>query len=178
MPLFFIFIIIPLVELMILLEVGSVIGSGWTFLIIIATAIVGTKLVKQQGVHTWSKIQSELNLGALPAQAMVDGVCILVSGVLLITPGFMTDILGLLLLTPPFRSSVYKQVGSKIQVRSAGFGQNQGSPFGGDFKGGFHQNDSYQQGNTYDQEDVDTSTSKQDDDTKPKVLEGDYIRKD
>lgn len=182
MPLFFFFIVIPLIELMILLEVGSIIGSGYTFLIIIATAIIGTKLVKQQGVSTWSKIQTELNQGALPAQAMFDGVCILVSGVLLITPGFMTDILGLLLLTPPFRKSVYRQVGSKIQVRSAGFGQQQsGNPFNSGFGPGFSQHNEFgqdrtnEQGNTYDHE-VPTDNSNQND--SPKVLEGEYIRKD
>ena len=173
MPLFCFFIIIPLVELMILLEVGSIIGSGWTFLIIIATAIVGTKLVKQQGTTTWSKIQSELNQGSVPAKAMFDGVCILISGVLLITPGFMTDILGMLLLTPPFRASVYKQFGSRIQVRSAshmngGFGAGFGGGFNSGFGGSYN---SHNQGNTYDHEPQPT----QKDEDKPKVLEGEFI---
>lgn len=127
MPLFVIFIVVPLIELMLLLEVGSIIGSGWTFLIIIVTAIVGTKLVKQQGLSTWGNIQKKMAQGELPAQDLFAGICILVSGVLLITPGFMTDILGLLLLTPPFRTLVYAKVGSRIQVVGT---QGQGHPFG------------------------------------------------
>lgn len=120
MPLFIIFIVVPLLELMLLLEVGSIIGSGWTFLIIIATAIIGTKLVKQQGLQTWSTIQKKMAQGELPAQSLFDGICILISGVLLITPGFMTDILGLLLLTPPFRYAAYLQLGSKIKIKTMG----------------------------------------------------------
>lgn len=127
MPLFAIFILVPLIELMILLEVGAIIGSGWTFLIIIATAIMGTKLVKQQGSSTWRNIQEKLAQGQVPSQALFDGICILVSGVLLITPGFMTDILGMLLLTPPFRAIAFKQLGDKIHVVGGSrFGQ---SPF-------------------------------------------------
>ena len=116
MPLFFIFILVPLIELYILLEVGAIIGSGWTFLIIIATAVIGTRLVRQQGLSTWNQIQQELAQGKLPAQSLFDGICILISGVLLITPGFMTDILGLLLLTPVFRATTYKHLGNKIRI--------------------------------------------------------------
>lgn len=183
MPLFFVFIVIPLVELMLLLEVGSMIGSGWTFLIIIATAILGTRLVKQQGTQTWSKIQTELNQGALPAQAMFDGVCILVSGVLLITPGFMTDIFGLLLLTPPFRKAVYSSLGQRVQVKSSNLGGGQfGGGFGAGFGSGSDQQGPFSQGNTYEHDSQANQPSgthpKEDAPSKPKVLEGEFIRKD
>jgi len=130
MPLFIIFIVVPLIELFLLLEVGSIIGSGWVFLLIIATAIIGTRLVKQQGLATWQNIQQQLAQGQLPAQSLFDGICILVSGVLLITPGFMTDILGFLLLAPVFRSMTYSQLGSRIKVQSHGaFSQPGANPF-------------------------------------------------
>lgn len=137
MPLFLIFIVVPLVELMLLIELGGVIGSGWTFVIIIATAIIGTKLVKQQGLQAWSNIQKEMAQGQLPAQSLFDGICILISGILLITPGIITDVIGFLLLTPAFRSLSYNQFGSKIKFKaSAGFQQspysNQ-STFDGEF---------------------------------------------
>lgn len=168
MPLFFIFIIVPLVELMLLIEVGKVIGSGWTFLIIIATAIAGTKLVKQQGFQTWNKIQTELASGQLPAQAMFDGICILVSGVLLITPGFLTDILGLLLLTPPFRSVAYKQVGHRIKVQGA-YTQNFHHS-----QNGFEQNDFEKRGQSNDEQ----SPLGRDRNPSSNVIDGEYERKD
>lgn len=127
MPLFFIFVIVPLIELYILLEVGEIIGAGITFLIIIATAFIGTRLVRQQGLSTWHSIQQQMQMGQIPAQSLFDGICILVSGVLLITPGFITDIVGMLLLTPPFRIALYAQVGRHIKVRT--MGAPHGSPF-------------------------------------------------
>lgn len=160
MPLFIIFIVVPLIELMILFEVGDIIGGLWTFAIIIATAMIGTRLVKQQGLHTWQTIQQKMQQGELPAQSLFDGICILVSGVLLITPGFMTDIFGMLLLTPPFRLAVYQQIGHKIQVR--GTGQQQSN-----FQGSFQQQS--QQG--FDQ-DIHHNEKQ------PTTLDGEYTRKD
>lgn len=173
MPLFFIFIVVPLLELMLLLEVGAIIGSGWTFLIIILTAIVGTKLVKQQGLSTWQNIQQRLAQGELPAKALFDGVCILVSGVLLITPGFMTDIFGLLLLTPVFRQLVYAKAGSKIQVvggqhspfqQHSSFGQN----------ADVHEHTEFGQ-NKFQNHDV---TREDDSHSQPTTIDGEFSRKD
>ena len=158
MPLFIIFILVPLIELYILLEVGSIIGSGWTFLIIIATAILGTKLVKQQGLSTWQTIQQKMAQGQLPAQSLFDGICILVSGVLLITPGFMTDALGLLLLTPAFRSVTYQQMGHRVRV----MGQHK---FG-------------QSGQTNFEQEQTTSFERDDTPRNPTTLDGEYTRKD
>jgi len=164
MPLFAIFILVPLIELMILLEVGAIIGSGWTFLIIIATAILGTKLVKQQGTSAWRTIQEKLAQGHLPGQAMFDGICILVSGVLLITPGFMTDILGMLLLTPPFRAVAFKHLGDKIHVVGAnrfGGAQFQQSPF---------EQEQYQRQQSWQDSEANNKG--------PATLDGEFTRKD
>lgn len=176
MPLFFIFIVVPLLELMLLLEVGAIIGSGWTFLIIIVTAIIGTKLVKQQGLQTWSKIQQELAAGSLPAQAMFDGICILISGVLLITPGFMTDILGMLLLTPPFRKVVYSQVGHRIQVRSAGFNASGFSQHSSS-SGQTFEHDLNRDNNPYSSHDLNGSENKSLNND-PTIIDGEYKRKE
>jgi UPF0716 protein FxsA len=163
MPLFLIFIIVPLIELMLLIEVGGVIGSGWTFAIIIATAIIGTKLVKQQGLQTWTKIQQEMATGQLPAQSLFDGICILISGVLLITPGLITDVIGMLLLTPPFRALAYTHMGSKIRFKAAaGFQQQNHSTFDGEFT---------------DAEKTNTS-DKHITDHQPTTLDGEFKRKD
>ena len=161
MPLFIIFIVVPLIELFLLLEVGAIIGSGWTFLIIILTAILGTKLVKQQGLSTWQKIQQKLAQGQLPAQSMFDGICILISGVLLITPGFMTDGVGLLLLTPAFRVLAFKNLGDKIHVMGASR---------------FQQHSQYQHfEHNQEQDDLHQNHGKQ---KGPATLDGEYTRKD
>ena len=169
MPLFIIFILVPLIELMLLIEVGGVIGSAWTFIIIIATALIGTKLVKQQGISTWANIQTEMATGQLPARSLFDGICILISGVLLITPGFITDTIGFLLVTPPFRAAMYAQIGSRIQVKTMG--------------GGFqaHNQHSQQQGSSFEQGqpspfDVQPEQNKRVDE--PTTLDGEYTRKD
>ena len=156
MPLFLIFILVPLIELMLLIEVGGVIGTAWTFIIIIATALLGTRLVKQQGFQAWGNIQKEMATGQLPAQALFDGICILISGVLLITPGFITDTIGFLLVTPAFRAVMYSQLGSRIQVRAAGQ---------------FHQHQHH--GQTFEhQEDVKQAPHT------PTTLDGEFERKD
>jgi len=137
MPLFLILIVVPLIELMLLIQVGGMIGTGWTFVLIIATAFIGAKLVRQQGLQTWSNIQQEMAQGQLPAQSLFDGICILISGVMLITPGLITDVIGLLLMIPAFRAVSYRQFGSKIKFKaaaSAHFQQSQGhSTFEGEF---------------------------------------------
>ena len=164
MPLFLIFILVPLIELMLLIEVGGVIGSAWTFIIIIATALIGTKLVKQQGFQTWANIQQEMATGQLPARSLFDGICILISGVLLITPGFITDTIGFLLVTPAFRAVMYTQLGSKIKVRTAGSFQQPG--FGQTYEGQTQQD--FQQS----QQELHKAPQQ------PTTLDGEYERKD
>ena len=167
MPLFIVFIVVPLIELMLLIEVSGMIGSAWTFIIIIATALIGTRLVKQQGFQTWGNIQKEMATGQLPAQSLFDGICILISGVLLITPGFITDTIGFLLVTPPFRAMMYQQLSSKIKVRTAGqFHQQQG--FGQSFE---------QQGQTYEHQEPVHDDIKQAP-HKPATLDGEFERKE
>ena len=165
MPLFFIFVLVPLIELYILLEVGAVIGAGVTFLIIIATAFIGTRLVKQQGTSTWQSIQQQMQQGQLPAERLFDGICILVSGVLLITPGFLTDIVGMLLLTPPFRSAMYQQVGRHIKVKAA-------SAQHGSFDRSAFQQSPFEQQSPFKQQGVDENPRQ------GETLDGEYQRKD
>ena len=89
------FIVVPAVELALLIEVGTRIGTPATIAIIVGTGIVGAALAKQQGLRTLQKIQGELETGALPTGALVDGVIILIAGTLLITPGLLTDVYGM-----------------------------------------------------------------------------------
>ncbi|TVR70052.1 MAG: membrane protein FxsA [Spirochaetaceae bacterium] len=97
------FTITPVVELYILIRLGSVIGVVPTILIVIGTGILGASLAKREGFAVLRTIQVRMNRGEIPADAMIDGLCILVAGLVLITPGILTDVLGFLLLVPATR---------------------------------------------------------------------------
>jgi UPF0716 protein FxsA len=101
--LFLIFTLIPLLELYLLIKVGAVIGAGATILLVLGTGFAGAWLARMQGFHTMMKVRASLNQGSMPAEEMIDAVIILVAGVVLITPGLLTDAAGLLLLIPPTR---------------------------------------------------------------------------
>lgn len=98
--LFLIFVISTTLELMVLIEVGGSIGTGNTILLIILTAFIGSYLLKQQGISTLKKVQQATIQGNNPSFEMLEGVVIMVSGILLLTPGFITDGIGLLGLMP------------------------------------------------------------------------------
>ena len=98
--LFLIFVTMTILEIVVLMAVGDVIGKWETVLLVIVTALIGSTLLKQQGWSTMAKAQQSIAEGKTPAFEMLEGVVILVSGVLLITPGFITDGIGLLGLTP------------------------------------------------------------------------------
>jgi UPF0716 protein FxsA len=101
--LFLLFTVIPLVELYLLIKVGGVIGALNTILLIIGTGLLGAYLAKLEGIRTFNQIQQNLNQGVMPAEELLDGVIILVAGLMLITPGILTDVCGFLLLIPPTR---------------------------------------------------------------------------
>ena len=102
--LFPIFVVVTLAEIYVLVSVGQAIGGLSTVLLVIITAFIGSSLLRQQGWSTMAKAQQSMAEGRTPAYEMMEGVVILVSGVLLLTPGFLTDGLGLLGLMPWSRS--------------------------------------------------------------------------
>jgi len=102
------FIIVPATELYILIEVGQKIGGLTTIGIIILTGIIGAYLVKNQGFIILKKIQNDLNEGIMPGDNLIQGAIILAGGVFLLTPGFVTDIVGFILLIPVSRNIVKK----------------------------------------------------------------------
>ncbi|MFQ5761332.1 MAG: FxsA family protein, partial [Acidiferrobacterales bacterium] len=101
--LFIVFLVVPLVEIWLLIEVGSVIGAIWTVILVVLTAMIGAALVRAQGFATLSRAQAQLRAGELPAVEMFEGVALIVAGALLLTPGFFTDTVGFTLLMPPLR---------------------------------------------------------------------------
>ena len=105
MPLF-LFVLIPIVEMWILIEVGSRIGALPTIALVVLTASIGLSLLKRQGLATILSARRKMDQGAIPASELVNGVMIAVGGALLLTPGFVTDTFGFLLLLPQTRQWV------------------------------------------------------------------------
>jgi UPF0716 protein FxsA len=97
------FIMIPLVELYLLLKLGALIGAGPTLAIVIMTGILGGTLARRQGFVVLRRIKKDLQTGILPTEPLIDGLFILAGGLLLLTPGLLTDIVGFLALLPPSR---------------------------------------------------------------------------
>ncbi|MBM7701232.1 FxsA family protein [Metabacillus iocasae] len=104
--LFPLLIIVPALEIFLLLYAGKTIGAFPTFLIVMGTGLLGAFLAKKQGLSTLTKAREQLSYGELPGQAILDGICILVGGTLLLTPGFVTDAFGFFLLFPYTRKFV------------------------------------------------------------------------
>lgn len=100
------FIGVPVIEIAVFIQVGDVIGLWPTLIIVILTAILGTALLRQQGLSTLMRAQTSMNEGRLPAEEIFDGVCLLLAGAFLLTPGFVTDSVGFLLFFPPFRKLI------------------------------------------------------------------------
>lgn len=101
------FTIIPLVELFLLIKIGTVIGALATITIVIVTGVLGAVLTRRQGTGIWRTIRMEMERGAVPAEKMMDGLLVLIAGFVLITPGIITDIFGFSLLIPGVRQ-LYK----------------------------------------------------------------------
>jgi UPF0716 protein FxsA len=104
--LFILFVIVPIIEIMVLMQVGALLGAWPTLAIVVITAWLGAKNVKQQGIATLQSVQLKMAQGEMPSDDIVAGMLLLVAGVLLVTPGFVTDIFGLSLLIPQVRMSI------------------------------------------------------------------------
>ncbi|OOE72411.1 membrane protein FxsA [Salinivibrio sp. PR6] len=133
------FILVPVIEIGLFIQVGGWLGLWPTLALVLITAFVGASLVRSQGLMTLASVQDRLNRGELPAQQILEGVMLAVAGVLLLTPGFMTDAMGMLVLLPGPRAALAKQVMKRVTVSQASFSQgnfhqggNTQGPFGED----------------------------------------------
>lgn len=114
-------LVVPVVELFLLYQIGGAVGFWPTMAILILTAVSGSLLLRHEGTSAWRRFSSRLQQGHLPGDELLDGMIILVCGVLLITPGVLTDLFGLLGLFPPTRALVRKQLSQTLKGRiSAG----------------------------------------------------------
>lgn len=130
--LFLLFAIMPIIEIALLVKVGGIIGGWNTIAIVIITAFIGAYFVKREGLHTLQKAQMKMQQGEMPGQEMVDGIMLAVAGVLMVTPGFITDIFGILLVLPVTRHIIGAFAKKHMKMRvvtSAAF--NQQGPMGG-----------------------------------------------
>ncbi|TDL89304.1 FxsA family protein [Meridianimarinicoccus aquatilis] len=113
------FIGIPLIEIGLFIQVGGLLGLWPTLLIVVLTAILGTSMVRTQGLAALANIQTSINRLDNPAEPLAHGAMILVSGVLLLTPGFFTDALGFALLVPGIRVRVFAFLRSRVNIQHA-----------------------------------------------------------
>ena len=130
------FIIIPIIELFLLIKTGGLIGLFPTIALVILTAIVGSQLVRRQGIEVMSRIRAAQARGEAPALAMIDGAALLLAGFFLLTPGFLSDALGFVLLVPKLRQRVARALISRVVVMAPNMG-----PAGFSTRGGFADND-------------------------------------
>jgi UPF0716 protein FxsA len=114
------FLLVPIAELYVIYQVGDAIGVLWTFALLAADSLLGSLLLKSQGRAVWRRFNDNLAQGRMPHREVIDGVLVIFGGAFLITPGFLTDIVGLTLLLPPSRAVVrryvVKRLGRRVMV--------------------------------------------------------------
>jgi len=115
------FTLVPLAELWLLLRIGAALGGVQTLAIVVITGVIGASLARREGARAWSAVQAELGAGRLPGRELLEALLVLVAGIVLVTPGVLTDGLGLALLVRPIRSAVVRTLerrfGKRIEAR-------------------------------------------------------------
>lgn len=125
---FLIFLFVPLIEIYFLIEIGSVLGAGFTIFMVVLTAIIGAALVRYQGFATLARAQGEMLKNRMPAMEVMEGALLLLAGAMLLIPGFFSDALGFILLISPLRQWMVRRFLKKrvVSVNGSGsFQQNQ-----------------------------------------------------
>jgi UPF0716 protein FxsA len=112
------FILIPLAEIWVIVQVGQAIGVLNTFGLLILSGIIGGWLMKREGLAVWRRAQASVERGQVPTKELIDGVLILAGGALMVAPGFITDIVGMLLLLPPVRAAIRALVRRRMVRRA------------------------------------------------------------
>jgi UPF0716 protein FxsA len=158
------FILVPLVELYFIIVVGDMIGALWTVLLVLMTAVIGVNLLRLQGMSTLGRAQRNMAQGQVPAMEMMEGVALAVAGILLITPGFITDSIGFLLLLPVTRRTIIQY----MMTRATLYTNMHGSQ-GGFQSGSYHEHHASKRG-------PDPSTKRGD--RVGHTIDGEYKRED
>lgn len=119
LKLFLCFTLIPMVELYLLIKLGTIIGGFNTIVLVILTGFAGAWLARMEGMHTMLKVRMNLQQGIMPAEELLDGMIILIAGLVLITPGLITDVLGLMMLWPVTRNRFKRFLRKKFDEMQA-----------------------------------------------------------
>ncbi len=114
------FVVTPIVEIGVFIEIGGLIGLWPTLVIVVLTALAGTALLRAQGLATFAQAQQRLARGEFPVHQVFDGACLLVAGALLLTPGFVTDGIGMALFVPPVRNVLRRWILSRANIHIDG----------------------------------------------------------
>ena len=131
--LFLAFLVMPLVELWVILQVGDAIGGWWTVLLLLVDSAIGAVIVRREGRRAWRAFREALQAGRWPADEVAQGALVLVGGALLLTPGFVTDVMGLAFVLPPTRALLAGVIRSRFRqgaIRMVSFGGSAGSGAG------------------------------------------------
>ncbi|MFT6912614.1 MAG: UPF0716 protein FxsA [Paracoccaceae bacterium] len=116
MPLFLLFVAVPIIEIALFIQLGSFLGLWTTLLIVVLTAIIGTWLVRQQGLAVLTQVQRSLQEMRDPTEPLAHGAMVLFSGALLLTPGFFTDAIGFALLVPQVRMATFRYIRARLKT--------------------------------------------------------------
>jgi UPF0716 protein FxsA len=130
------FIVVPIAELALLIQVGQLIGVWWTIALLFADAVLGSMLLRAQSRAAWRRFNEALAAGRIPHREVVDGVLVIFGGVLLLTPGFITDVFGLLFLFPPTRVLLRALLVRRGALKLVGAMPGTASPPNGRFRPG------------------------------------------
>lgn len=115
MRLLALFVLLPLVELALLIQIGQWIGLVWTLGLVVGTGLLGATLARRQGLRAWVAIQTELRAGRMPARELLDGLLVLIGGIVLLTPGILTDLAGFALLVPATRAAFKRSLRRRLE---------------------------------------------------------------
>jgi UPF0716 protein FxsA len=129
---------IPIVEIGVFIAIGDRIGIFYTLMMILVTAVLGSILLRIEGFRVLGRIREEMATGRMPAKELTSGVMIVIAGILLLTPGFVTDAIGFLLFLPPVRAAIHAFLRSRINIQTMG-GSAGFSNFGEDHSARFDQ---------------------------------------
>ncbi len=163
-PLLLLFLVVPLIELFIIIQVSGSLGVLETVAILILVSVVGAWLVRREGTSVLRRVQEQLNAGKMPTNELIDGAMIVGGGALMLTPGFLTDGIGVALLLPPVRAVLRpflaKAVQKRVKVVNPFGGVGSTNPFGappGNSRGGFGFGTRKPRGPVHDADSTDTT---------------------
>jgi UPF0716 protein FxsA len=131
LPLLALFVVVPLVEIYVIIQVGQAIGALPTIALLVADSVLGWYLLRSQGRAAWRRFNTAIEQARVPAREVLDGILVVFGGALLLTPGFVTDVLGILFLLPPTRALVRRLLARRVAGRIRVSGPPRRAPRGG-----------------------------------------------